>query len=228
MKGCRDAASLPSFRLCAAKSFGRSGGAYDWRLGQWTVPINLNVAKVFKIAGQRVQIGVGGRYWAVRPDGGRPGRALQPRLPLSDVSAMRNVLACTLTSPFLRRPQIRSPALASEGGASFYIPGLSVPMGGFVPPPGLYFDSTAYFYKAKLGGGRNTLLGGNVVAEVRAQAKADFLTALWVTRIEILGGNLAFAASLPFGEVAVHAGVIAQRLASIGASADRSDSVIRM
>jgi hypothetical protein len=43
---------------------------YDWRLDEWSVPINLVVAKVFKFGGQRVQIGAGPRYWAARPDGG--------------------------------------------------------------------------------------------------------------------------------------------------------------
>jgi hypothetical protein len=33
-----------------------------------------------------------------------------------------------------------SGALASEGGASFYIPGLTIPMAGFLPPPGVFFD----------------------------------------------------------------------------------------
>lgn len=44
--------------------------SYDWSNRQWTVPLNINVAKVFKIGDQRVQFGIGGRYWAVRPDGG--------------------------------------------------------------------------------------------------------------------------------------------------------------
>jgi hypothetical protein len=57
-----------------------------------------------------------------------------------------------------------SGALASEGGASFYIPGLTIPMAGFLPPPGVFFDNTTYFYQGKLTGGRNTAIGGNVVA----------------------------------------------------------------
>jgi hypothetical protein len=100
------------------------------------------------------------------------------------------------------------PVRASEGGASFYLPGLSIPMAGFLPPPGVFFDSTTYFYQGKLTGGVNTALGGNIVAGVKADVKADFLTGLWVTPMEILGGNLAFSLSLPFGEPAVRAGAV--------------------
>ena len=64
------------------------------------------------------------------------------------------------------------PVRASEGGASFYLPGLSIPMAGFLPPPGVFFDSTTYFYQGKLTGGVNTALGGNIVAGVKADVKA--------------------------------------------------------
>jgi hypothetical protein len=99
-------------------------------------------------------------------------------------------------------------AEAAEGGASFYVPGFSIPMAGVLPPPGAYFDNTAYFYDAKIAGGRTTSLGGNVVAEVKVNIWADFVTGLWFTPAEILGGNLAFGITVPFGEPAVRAGVV--------------------
>ena len=100
------------------------------------------------------------------------------------------------------------PAEAAEGGLSFYIEGQAVPLGGVVPPPGLYFDSNTYFYSGKIGGSRTTQLGGNVVSNVNANIVADFATALWVTPVQILGGDLAFAFVMPFGEPAVRAGVL--------------------
>lgn len=103
---------------------------------------------------------------------------------------------------------LASPVRAAEGGLSFYIEGQSVPLGGIVPPPGLYFDSTTYFYNAKIGGNRQTQLGGNVVANVNVNLVANFATALWVTPVQILGGDLAFAFVMPFGEPAVRAGVL--------------------
>jgi hypothetical protein len=43
---------------------------YDWIRHQWTVPINLQVARIFKFGTQPVQLGVGGKYYAVSPAGG--------------------------------------------------------------------------------------------------------------------------------------------------------------
>lgn len=100
------------------------------------------------------------------------------------------------------------PARASEGGVSLWVPGQSVPNGGILPPQGVYFDSTTWFYNATFARGGSTVLGGNVVANVRANIVADFVTGLWVTPVEILGGDLAVAVVVPFGEPAVRAGVL--------------------
>jgi hypothetical protein len=43
----------------------------NWKLSgnQCAVPINLDVAQLMKLGGQRVQFGVGGRYYVSRPEG---------------------------------------------------------------------------------------------------------------------------------------------------------------
>jgi hypothetical protein len=43
---------------------------YDWSNSQWTVPFNLTVAQMLKIAGQPVQFQLGLREYADRPNGG--------------------------------------------------------------------------------------------------------------------------------------------------------------
>jgi hypothetical protein len=43
---------------------------YDWKQDQWSVPINAGVNQLFKIGSQRIQLGLGGRYWAETPRGG--------------------------------------------------------------------------------------------------------------------------------------------------------------
>jgi hypothetical protein len=43
---------------------------YDWKNKQWTVPINVSVSQLLKLAGQPIQLSVGGRYYAERPMGG--------------------------------------------------------------------------------------------------------------------------------------------------------------
>jgi hypothetical protein len=46
---------------------------YDWVNDTWSVPLNFNVAKLVKIAGQPVSVGAGARYWAQSPTGGPDG-----------------------------------------------------------------------------------------------------------------------------------------------------------
>jgi hypothetical protein len=118
--------------------------------------------------------------------------------------ARRIVGSLALASALAPVPDAR----AAEGGLSFYVEGQAVPLGGIVPPPGLYFDSTTYFYSAKIGGNRQTQIGGNVIADAKVNLVADFVTALWVTPVNVLGGDLAFAFVMPFGEPAVRAGVL--------------------
>jgi hypothetical protein len=43
---------------------------YDWKGDHWTVPINLSFAQLTKLGGRLVQVGVGGRTYAVSPSGG--------------------------------------------------------------------------------------------------------------------------------------------------------------
>jgi hypothetical protein len=42
---------------------------YDWMTEQWTVPINLGVAQVFKVGDQPVSFQVGAKYYAEAPEG---------------------------------------------------------------------------------------------------------------------------------------------------------------
>jgi len=43
---------------------------YNWKAKEWIVPINLTVAQLTKVGKQRVQIGIGGRYYAAKPVNG--------------------------------------------------------------------------------------------------------------------------------------------------------------
>lgn len=44
--------------------------SYDWKGKNWVVPINLSVAQLTKIGKQRVQVGIGGRYYVEKPEHG--------------------------------------------------------------------------------------------------------------------------------------------------------------
>jgi len=46
---------------------------YDWESDQWSVPVIVQVAQLFKIGPQILQLAVAGKYWAVSPDDGPEG-----------------------------------------------------------------------------------------------------------------------------------------------------------
>ena len=54
-------------------------------------------------------------------------------------------------------------------------------LAGVVPPPGFYFNNDFYTYSGELSGGRRIQIGGAVVANVKVEARADFVTGTWVT-----------------------------------------------
>jgi len=99
-------------------------------------------------------------------------------------------------------------ASAAEGATSTYLLGFRGPMAGFTPPPGLYFENDTYFYEGKIGGGRNLATGGLLVTNVKQSTWLDMAMPIWVTPVQIMGGNLAFAATAPFGRPKVDANVV--------------------
>ncbi len=87
---------------------------------------------------------------------------------------------------------------AAEGGAGFYLLGSRGPLAGVTPPPGIYFQDDFYFYSGDTGASFD--LGGTTVGlGVDADVFLNMPTAIWVTPYEILGGNLAFSATLIIG-----------------------------
>ena len=119
-------------------------------------------------------------------------------------------------------------AHATEGGASLFIPGGHGPGAGIVPPPGFYFANDFFTYSGELTGGRRIQIGGAVLADVKTEVRADFLTATWVTPLDVLGGRVALGLSLPFGVPRVSAGVLieAPRLGRTFAFSQRDASFV--
>ena len=76
-------------------------------------------------------------------------------------------------------------AQATEGGASLYVPGIHGPLAGVLPPPGFYFETDFYSYSGRLSAATQTQIGGAVLANVKVEARAAFLTPTWVTPLQI-------------------------------------------
>jgi len=55
---------------------------YDWQSKEWSVPVIPQVAQLFKIGPQILQLAVGARYWAAAPDNGPQGWGLRVQLTL--------------------------------------------------------------------------------------------------------------------------------------------------
>jgi hypothetical protein len=99
-------------------------------------------------------------------------------------------------------------AHAAEGGVGAYLLGSRGVGAGITPPAGVYFQDDAYFYDGKIGGGKTLATGGLLVANVSVQSWINLPTTLWVTPAKILGGDLGFSLTTPFGEPRVNAGLL--------------------
>jgi hypothetical protein len=53
---------------------------YDWESDQWSIPVIVQVAQLFKIGPQILQFAVAGKYWAESPDNGQEGWGYRAQL----------------------------------------------------------------------------------------------------------------------------------------------------
>jgi hypothetical protein len=97
---------------------------------------------------------------------------------------------------------LATPAYASEGGASFYLLGSGGPGAALLPPVrGIFFDNTFLHYRGHSEGTKNFVIGGSLVAGLRAKIDADFATVMWVPTTDFAGGTLAVGGALAAGKV---------------------------
>lgn len=103
------------------------------------------------------------------------------------------------------------PALAVEGGTSFYLLGSKTTMAGYLPPPGFYGVLQNYAYSGSADIDFETA-GLELTGGVEADAYIALPTAMWVMDQDVLGGNLAFTLTTPFGGKRMEAGAIVNLL----------------
>jgi hypothetical protein len=101
------------------------------------------------------------------------------------------------------------PALASEGGTSFYLLGSGGPEAAIMPPlQGVFFNDQVYYYDGSASGSKDFVVGGRIVAGLNAKVAANFATVLWVPTTHFLGGTLALGGALPVGDPMVNVSAV--------------------
>jgi len=89
------------------------------------------------------------------------------------------------------------PVQAVEYGISDYLLGYSIPMSGYTPPAGIYYQNTFYLYNGTASRNKEFPFGRNAVFGVDLNFVANISTVAWYTDAKIFGGTLGFAATVP-------------------------------
>ncbi len=98
-------------------------------------------------------------------------------------------------------------AEAMEYAKGIYLLGFRSDFAGVVPPPGGYIESDTYFYTGSAGASKEFPFGNRIIADIEATIALEVLTGTYVLPYNILGGSLAFGATLPFGWEEIKAGI---------------------
>jgi hypothetical protein len=91
---------------------------------------------------------------------------------------------------------VTQPAQAVELGASEYFLGLVIPMSGYVPPPGIYFQDTFLFYN----GTRSSVFTNGTLSSppVNYHLVFNIAQAGYFLDADVLGGTFGVVATIPF------------------------------
>lgn len=65
---------IVSYTACEAWTYTlQTEATYDWKVKQWSLPIEASVAKLTRVGGQHVNLEAGVHYWAASPESGAKG-----------------------------------------------------------------------------------------------------------------------------------------------------------
>jgi len=93
------------------------------------------------------------------------------------------------------------PAVASEGGTSFYLLGQRGQGAAMLPTvEGVFFSWPTYYYSGDVSGRQELETGGAVTLGLDADVVLTLPTALWMTSVDVLGGDLGFAGTFVYGK----------------------------
>jgi hypothetical protein len=89
------------------------------------------------------------------------------------------------------------PAKATEYGLSEYILGLTIPMSGYTPPPGVYFWDTFVVYRGA--GNLFPATGPMSSTRITNNTAGDIAITSWFPDFKLFGADPGFAVTVPFG-----------------------------
>ncbi len=113
------------------------------------------------------------------------------------------LLSSIVGAAFLALPA--GSAFAAEGGSSFYLLGQRGQGAAVLPPEGLFFSAPNYFYRGDIGDSQDLPFGGSLAFGVDADLFLTLPTAIWVTPVDVLGGDLALTGTFVFGNAELDA-----------------------
>jgi hypothetical protein len=90
--------------------------------------------------------------------------------------------------------------IAAEGGGGFYLLGQRGQGAAVLPTvEGVFFAMPTYFYSGDVSGSQSLEVGGAATLGLDADVQVVMPTAMWMTPVDFLGGDLGFSATFVYG-----------------------------
>jgi len=119
---------------------------------------------------------------------------------------MRSLACCFSIAVGLVLLFFAQPVVAAESGSSFYLLGQRGQGAGILPPvEGVFFSLPNYYYSGDVSASRELPIGGAVTFGLDADVFLTLPTLIWVTPVDLLGGDLAFSGTFVYGNSDVSA-----------------------
>ena len=127
----------------------------------------------------------------------KPARELARALPCAALIA----IAALTTIP-------NRSAIAAEGGGGFYLLGQRGQGAAALPPvEGVFFAMPTYFYSGDVSGSQPLEVGGAATLGLDADVQVVMPTAMWMTPVDFLVGDLGFSATFVYGSADLTANI---------------------
>jgi hypothetical protein len=100
------------------------------------------------------------------------------------------------------------PVIAAEGGSGFYLLGQRGQGAAALPTvEGVFFSMPTYYYSGDVSGSQPLEIGGAATLGLDADVQVVMPTALWMTPVDFLGGDLGFSATFVYGSADLSANI---------------------